>query len=177
MSFVFKHGSQKDDQILRQFQYPEFAFVGRSNVGKSSLINTVVQQGGLARTSKTPGRTQQVNYFLNEKRKVYVVDLPGYGFSSVDKKMKKNWYFLMNGYFNENTMIKCVFVLVDVRRGLMESDQTMIEYLRELDQPYRVVLTKCDKKDHATDLPTGVIETSITDKRGIYELQKIIGIA
>ena len=176
MTFIFTHGAQQPDRILKQYQYPEFAFVGRSNVGKSSLINAVTNQKNLARTSKTPGRTQQVNYFLNEKNKLYIVDLPGYGFSKVENKLKKEWSDLMDAYFHNNPKLKCVFILVDIRRGVMDSDELMLQYLRALNIPYKVVLTKCDKRERAENLPQGVIQTSITDKSGILELQKALGL-
>lgn len=176
MNFTFKHGAQKADQILRQYQYPEYAFVGRSNVGKSSLINAIANHKGLARTSKTPGRTQQINYFLEEKRKLYLVDLPGYGFSKVDHKLQKDWQDLMDAYFQENKMLRCVFILVDIRRGVMDTDERMLAYLRAYEIPYQVILTKADKKDQAAHLPKGVILTSAETKMGILELQKKMGL-
>ena len=176
MPFIFKHGAQKADQILRQYQYPEYTFVGRSNVGKSSLINAVANHKGLARTSKTPGRTQQINYFFEEKRKLYLVDLPGYGFSKVEHTLQKSWQDLMTAYFKDNSMLKCVFILVDIRRGIMDVDERMLSYLREYDIPYQVLFTKADKKDPSIHLPKGVLLTSSETKMGVAELQKKMGL-
>ena len=174
MGFIFKHGAQTKEHIIKQFQYPEVAFVGKSNVGKSSLINALVNQKVLAYTSKRPGRTQQINYFVSERQKLYIIDLPGYGFSKVDHKMKREWESLMNAYFSENPMLKKVFILVDVRRGIMEADQMMIEYIRAHEHDYSLVFTKCDKRDHAKDLPKGVVMTSTLEKTGIDALRKVI---
>lgn len=176
MTFIFKHGAQTAERILKQFQYPEFAFVGRSNVGKSSLINAITQQKDLAHTSKTPGRTQQINYFLDEKKKFYLVDLPGYGFSKTDNKTRKEWDSLMDAYFTDNPKLKKVFILIDVRRGIMDSDQTMIEYVRTHQHNYSLVFTKCDKRGYAQDLPKGIIMTSVLKKTGLDELQKTMAL-
>ncbi|CAM3115480.1 ribosome biogenesis GTP-binding protein YihA/YsxC [Streptobacillus felis] len=121
----------------------EIAFVGRSNVGKSSLINTIVNRKNLARTSKTPGRTQLVNFFLVNKDR-YFVDLPGYGFAKVPANVKKNWGSIISEYLNSERK-KVVFVLLDIRRVPSGEDIEMLEYLEHFDIEYYIVFTKCDK--------------------------------
>lgn len=121
----------------------EVAFVGRSNVGKSSLINSLVRQKNLARTSKTPGRTQLVNFFLINKDR-YFVDLPGYGFAKVPAHIKKNWGKIMEEYLNSNRK-KIVFVLLDIRRVPSAEDIEMLEYLEHYDIEYYIIFTKSDK--------------------------------
>ncbi|CAM3112652.1 ribosome biogenesis GTP-binding protein YihA/YsxC [Streptobacillus ratti] len=121
----------------------EIAFVGRSNVGKSSLINTIVKRKNLARTSKTPGRTQLVNFFLVNKDR-YFVDLPGYGFAKVPANVKKNWGNIISEYLNSERK-KVVFVLLDIRRVPSGEDIEMLEYLEHYNIEYYIVFTKCDK--------------------------------
>ncbi|WP_064591059.1 ribosome biogenesis GTP-binding protein YihA/YsxC [Streptobacillus moniliformis] len=121
----------------------EIAFVGRSNVGKSSLINTIVKRNNLARTSKTPGRTQLVNFFLVNKDR-YFVDLPGYGFAKVPENIKKNWGNIISEYLNSERK-KVVFVLLDIRRVPSGEDIEMLEYLEHYNIEYYIIFTKCDK--------------------------------
>ncbi|QXW65510.1 ribosome biogenesis GTP-binding protein YihA/YsxC [Streptobacillus moniliformis] len=121
----------------------EIAFVGRSNVGKSSLINTIVKRNNLARTSKTPGRTQLVNFFLVNKDR-YFVDLPGYGFAKVPANIKKNWGNIISEYLNSERK-KVVFVLLDIRRVPSGEDIEMLEYLEHYNIEYYIIFTKCDK--------------------------------
>lgn len=121
----------------------EIAFVGRSNVGKSSLINSLVKRNNLARTSKTPGRTQLVNFFdVNGDR--YFVDLPGYGFAKVPNSIKKNWGNIISEYLNSNRK-KVVFVLLDIRRIPSNEDIEMLEYLEHYNIEYYIIFTKIDK--------------------------------
>lgn len=121
----------------------EFAFVGRSNVGKSSLINSITGRKKLAKTSKTPGRTQLINYFL-VNNDFYVVDLPGYGFAKVPKAMKKEWGDTMNRYL-ASSRDKLVFVLLDIRRVPSEDDLEMLTWLDHFDVPFKIIFTKMDK--------------------------------
>lgn len=121
----------------------EFAFVGRSNVGKSSLINSITGRNKLARTSKTPGRTQLINYFLIN-RDVFFVDLPGYGFAKVPKVMKAEWGKTMERYLASNRK-KLVFVLLDIRRIPSGEDIEMLEWLEHFNVPYKIIFTKMDK--------------------------------
>ena len=121
----------------------EFAFVGRSNVGKSSLINSLTSRLKLARTSKTPGRTQLINYFLINDE-FYIVDLPGYGFAKVPKEMKKQWGKTMERYI-ESKRKKLVFVLLDIRRVPSDEDIEMLEWLEYNEMDYKIIFTKIDK--------------------------------
>ncbi|GAB5364319.1 hypothetical protein AAMO2058_000959300 [Amorphochlora amoebiformis] len=126
---------------------PEVAFVGRSNVGKSSLINVILQQK-IARTSKTPGRTQQINFFRRdpiEKHPYYIADLPGYGFAKAPIKVVEKWNVLLGAYVREREALGRVFTLIDSRRGLLETDVSFIDFLEGHRVPYQIVLTKIDK--------------------------------
>lgn len=122
----------------------EVAFAGRSNVGKSSLINALFGQRKLAKTSSTPGRTQQLNYFnLNDK--VYIVDLPGYGFAKAPKDIVKNWQNLINTYLVGRANLRRVFVLIDSRHGIKKIDEEIMDMLDKAAVTYQIVLTKTDK--------------------------------
>jgi GTP-binding protein len=123
---------------------PEVAFVGRSNVGKSSLLNALTGRKSLARTSHTPGRTQQLNMFDLGKEAV-LVDMPGYGYAKVSKSQKKQWNALVRKYLKGRPNLVCVYVLVDARHGLKESDKAIMEMLDETAVPYNIILTKDDK--------------------------------
>jgi GTP-binding protein len=123
---------------------PEIAFVGRSNVGKSSLINTLVARKTLAKTSNTPGRTQLINFFtLNEK--VSFVDLPGYGFAKVSQSVKKDWGEMIESYLRERTSLALVVFILDVRRVPSEDDLSLRNWLTHYRIPYLYILTKADK--------------------------------
>lgn len=121
----------------------EFAFVGRSNVGKSSLINSITGRKKLAKTSKTPGRTQLINYF-KVNNEFYIVDLPGYGFAKVPKEMKAEWGKTMERYVASDRK-KLVFVLLDIRRVPSEEDMEMLVWLDHHDIPFKIIFTKMDK--------------------------------
>lgn len=121
----------------------EFAFVGRSNVGKSSLINSLTGRNKLAKTSKTPGRTQLINYFLIN-REFFFVDLPGYGFAKVPKEMKKEWGQTMERYLSSFRK-KLVFVLLDIRRVPSDEDLDMLHWLDHYNTPFKIIFTKMDK--------------------------------
>ena len=121
----------------------EFSFVGRSNVGKSSLINSITGRNKLARTSKTPGRTQLINFFrINNE--VFFVDLPGYGFAKVPKAMKAEWGQTMERYLASKRQ-KLVFVLLDIRRVPSGEDLEMLEWLEHFEVPFKIIFTKMDK--------------------------------
>lgn len=126
-----------------QLNNMEFAFVGRSNVGKSSLINSITGRKKLAKTSKTPGRTQLINYFkINNE--FFIVDLPGYGFAKVPKEMKAEWGKTMDRYI-ASPRKKLVFVHLDIRRIPSQEDIEMLVYLDHHDIPFKIIFTKMDK--------------------------------
>ncbi len=124
--------------------FPEVAFAGRSNVGKSSLINILVNRKSLVRTSSTPGRTQLINFFL-VNGSLMLVDLPGYGFAKVPLAVKKEWGPMVETYLSTRTNLGCVVLILDVRRIPTEEDQLMLQWLRAYNVPVLVVVTKCDK--------------------------------
>jgi len=123
---------------------PEIAVVGRSNVGKSSLINTLVHQQGLARTSRTPGRTRLINWFEVDGR-FHLVDLPGYGYAAVDRNMRAGWQPLIEAYLDKRAVLAGVVLLVDVRRGPEEEELDFVPWLEQRKVPIVVALTKADK--------------------------------
>ena len=123
---------------------PQIAVAGKSNVGKSTLINKLCRRNKLARTSATPGKTRLLNVFLLNGS-FHLVDLPGYGFAKVDKKEKLRWGEMMQHYFEQAEELKHVFCLVDIRHEPTEDDRTMNRFLREMDIPFSVIATKADK--------------------------------
>lgn len=122
---------------------PEIAFIGRSNVGKSSLLNKLFNRKKLAKISSTPGKTATINFFETEDARF--VDLPGYGYAKVSKSEKARWSELIEGYFNQNRNFALVVSLVDIRHAASALDEHMVSYLRERGLPFVVVLTKADK--------------------------------
>ncbi len=124
---------------------PEIAFAGRSNVGKSSLINALTGRKALARTSHTPGRTQQLNYFNLGDGRLYMVDMPGYGYAKVSKTIREEWNALIRSYLRGRPNLRCVFILIDARHGLKDSDIELMKMLDETAVSYRIILTKTDK--------------------------------
>ena len=123
---------------------PEFAFIGRSNVGKSSLINLITNNKGLAKTSGKPGKTQTINHFLVNK-KWYLVDLPGYGYAGVSKDARKGWGKMIENYLLKRENLYCTFVLVDARHEPQKLDLEFMTWLGERKIPLAIVLTKIDK--------------------------------
>jgi GTP-binding protein len=123
---------------------PEFAFIGRSNVGKSSLINMLTQRKNLAKTSSTPGKTQTINHFLINQ-KWYLVDLPGYGYATVSKTTKEGWSQMITSYFKQRENVYCTFILIDSRLEPQKKDIDFINWLGGLGVPIALVLTKIDK--------------------------------
>ena len=140
---VFETSFGKASQLTKS-DLVEIAFAGRSNVGKSSLINALFGQKKLAKTSSTPGRTQQLNYF-NLDDKLYLVDLPGYGFAKAPKDIVKNWQKLINSYLVGRATLRRVFLLIDSRHGIKKIDEEIMEMLDKAAVTYQIVLTKIDK--------------------------------
>ncbi len=128
---------------LFQSDLPEICFSGRSNVGKSSLINKILNRKSIARVSSTPGKTVTINFYkLDELR---LVDLPGYGYAKVADSERERWAELMEGYFRTNRNIKLCLQLIDMRHPATDFDISMLEFLAHFEIPYAIVLTKCDK--------------------------------
>jgi GTP-binding protein len=132
-------GGWRPDAVL-----PEVAFIGRSNVGKSSLLNLLVRRKAFARVSRTPGRTQEVNFFqVNED--FVLVDLPGYGYAKVSKTKRHSWQPLIDAYLRMTSQLRGIVLLLDIRRDPNTEDLAMLDYLAELEVPTLVVITKVDK--------------------------------
>ncbi|MEY8562569.1 ribosome biogenesis GTP-binding protein YihA/YsxC [Eggerthellaceae bacterium 3-80] len=128
---------------LPESTLPEVSFAGRSNVGKSSLINKLFNRKGLAKVSQTPGKTATINFFKSQD--VRFVDLPGYGYAQVSKAEKGRWSELIEGYFNQDRNFALVVSLIDIRHASSDLDYNMIEFLQDAELPYLVALTKADK--------------------------------
>ncbi len=133
-------------EFLPDAKVPEIAFAGRSNVGKSSLINALTGRNGLARTSNTPGRTQELNFFdVGDPLIFRICDMPGYGYAKAPPKTVKKWRFLINDYLRGRAVLKRTFVLIDSRHGIKPVDEEIMEMLDNAAVGYRIVMTKTDK--------------------------------
>jgi GTP-binding protein len=174
---------------LPELTLPEVVFIGRSNVGKSSLLNALVNNGKLARTSGTPGATRQLNFF-NLHEILHLVDVPGYGYAKAGKKEVKHWQDLLRTYLRGRRQLTRAFMLVDARRGFKAEDEEMAKMLDETAVSYQIVLTKTDKVSaeelekaregtlkaiakHPAAYP-GIITTSAHGKSGIDSLQDAV---
>nr|VFK48961.1 MAG: cell division checkpoint GTPase YihA [Candidatus Kentron sp. TC]VFK60653.1 MAG: GTP-binding protein [Candidatus Kentron sp. TC] len=178
---------------VRRAQFPpdygaEVAFAGRSNVGKSSAINMITGIRSLARTSKTPGRTQQINFFrLDEERRL--VDLPGYGYSKAPEKLRRTWGVMVEDYLRYRQSLRGVALLMDARRPLTDLDRQLVDWCLAAGLPFHIVLTKCDKLSLSRArtargetlrrlVPSGddadVLLFSATQKQGIDEVRQYL---
>lgn len=169
----------------------EVAFAGRSNVGKSSLLNALTNRSGLARTSNTPGRTQELNFFdIGAPLLFRLVDMPGYGYAKAPKDVVKQWRFLVNDYLRGRAVLKRALLLIDSRHGIKDVDREVMKMLDEAAVSYRLVLTKADKvkasdlaaiterciaeaRQHPAAHP-GIIATSSEKGMGIAELRTAV---
>ena len=163
----------------------EVAVAGRSNAGKSSAINVIVNRRQFARTSKTPGRTQLVNFFTLRKGQ-RLVDLPGYGFAKVSDAMRRHWGELLSTYFEQRTSLRGLILVVDIRRGITEFDERMLAFAESVRLPTHVLLTKADKLKRgqaATALLTARRELgdkasvqlfSALDRQGVEEAREVL---
>ena len=174
------------DNNFYQSDMSEIAFVGRSNVGKSSLINFITNRKKLAKTSSTPGKTKLINYFIINNS-FLLVDLPGYGYAEVSKKEKTNWAKYLEEYLRTSKNLKCVYLLLDIRRTPTNQDEQMLEFLYFNRIPCKVVVTKIDtlsRSQVANQLiiicnklglnKEDIIVTSSWDKKGLDALLKDI---
>lgn len=166
---------------------PEFCFSGRSNVGKSSLINKLTNRKSLARVSGKPGKTVTINFYRADD--IRIVDLPGYGYAKVPFAERTRWSDLMEGYFKSDRNIKCVFALIDMRHPPTDFDLSMLEFMQAMDINYHIVLTKSDKlnkTEYASRLENieeelygyiddaEIIPFSAETGEGVEKIQKII---
>ncbi len=141
--FEFIKGVAAFDQLPEDIG-AEVAFAGRSNVGKSSALNKITHRRSLARTSKSPGRTRELNYFAYDES-THIVDLPGYGYAKVDETMRNTWAKLLERYLRERNSLKGVFLIMDIRHPMGKFDQIMLDYCKSCDLPLHVLLNKSDK--------------------------------
>lgn len=167
--------------------YPEIAFAGRSNVGKSSIVNSLTNRKALARTGVTPGKTKEIIYF-NIDDKLYFVDLPGYGFASVSKTQKRSWGSIVEGYLGKRHELKMLVMMVDIRHTPTMDDQMMYDWLKSTGLPHVVVASKFDKISRSQlkarldeirkvlDVPNEIkiLPYSAINKSGVEELWKEI---
>lgn len=170
-----------------EMHLPEVAFIGRSNVGKSSLLNALTNNNRLARTSSTPGHTRQLNFF-NASDVLHLVDVPGYGYAKAGKKEVKGWQHLLFDYLRGRKQLARAFVLIDARHGVKEADLDMLKRLDDAAVSYQFVLTKADKAEDLAGVQArtlavaakhpaahpGILTTSAEQKTGIEELRLAI---
>ena len=178
----------KFSQVPQNEEIPEIAFLGRSNVGKSSLLNSLVHRKGLAKSSSTPGKTRLINYFnvifryAGEKYKTYFVDLPGFGYAKVAKSIKHDWEKNLTDYVSQRTQIKIFIHLIDCRHPHLDIDTSVSEFLFQHVRENQIILqifTKIDKlnqKEQSAlrhEFPNAMTVSS-SKKRGTYKINKVI---
>ncbi|AEM78191.1 ribosome biogenesis GTP-binding protein YihA/YsxC [Thermoanaerobacter wiegelii] len=148
--------------------FPQIVIVGRSNVGKSTLINTVLNRKNLAKTSSKPGKTRGINFYLINNG-FYLVDLPGYGYAKVSKEMKKQWAHNIETFLNTSKYLRHALLLIDIRRTPTEDDFLMVNWFRHKELPFTVVLTKADKvnKSEIVNAVEGICKTFNIDSERI----------
>ena len=178
-------GSFETVKSLPNTQFAEYAFIGRSNVGKSSLINAIVSEQ-IARTSNTPGRTQSLNLFNIDDR-LMLVDLPGYGYARVSKDQALRWIHRLEEYLLNRSQLRRLFILIDSRVGVKDSDLDLMDFCDENGICYQIVYTKKDKRireksqvqishENHPAMMEQILETSAEKKYGLEELRNIIGV-
>ena len=145
---------------------PQIAFAGRSNVGKSSVINRILNRKNLARVGSAPGKTTHINYFLIDK-KVYLVDLPGYGYAKVSKGERDRWASLVEGYFAQDRNVALVIQLVDMRHKPTADDLQMVDFLLQTGRPFVVVCTKSDKLNRGETEAQTALFNQLFQEQGI----------
>ena len=167
IEFTAAYGTSKQ---LPPSNNAEIVFSGRSNVGKSSLINKVFNRKNLARVSSMPGKTITVNFFKGDG--VYFVDLPGYGYAKREQSEKKRWADLMEGYFHSDRNIALVIQLIDMRHAPSADDMMMLNFLRECGIPFMIALTKCDKLNKTeTEKRRAELEEELKDYADIKKIE------
>ena len=180
--------SSPDYRKCPQHDVPEYAFIGRSNVGKSSLINMLTGRKALAKTSQMPGKTLLINHFSINDGKWYIVDLPGYGYAKVAKSEKERWSGLISGYLGADRDLRLILLLIDMRHAPSKDDLQMIDFLVESELPFLIVLTKADKLNKTertkrmqafeTEIPyfsqIHVIPFSAVTREGVAEVQGVL---
>lgn len=178
-SKIFRHeakfiaGAAEIWQLPKLF-LPQIAFIGKSNVGKSSLINAVCRRKALAKVSNTPGRTRQINFF-SIAEKLILVDLPGYGFAKVSASAKASWEKLITHYLKKTDNLKLVNLLIDARRGIKENDLVVMSMLKDFGRNFQIIFTKVDKvplTDQFIEDNKNYLETSGYSCRVIYTSSK-----
>lgn len=136
--------SSPDLKSCPKHKLPEYAFIGRSNVGKSSLINMLTRRKKLAKTSSTPGKTRLINFFLADNN-WYIVDLPGYGYAKASKRDKRIFSSIIQSYVEKRDNLECLFVLLDIRLPLQKIDAEFINWIGKIQVPFAIIFTKADK--------------------------------
>ena len=182
-SVAFHRAAYKPEDFPRD-KRPQFAIVGRSNVGKSSLINAIVNRKGIARVSQTPGKTQAIHFYLINEQ-FYLVDLPGYGYAKVSKSMVQQWGELIRGYLDSAEDLRLIVLLLDARRVPGEHDLQMHEWTNDAGIDERIVLTKTDKLSNSQLLKrrteiadelnvdaASLIATSAVTRKGIDQIRR-----